>query len=141
MFFSLPSWAVAVVLFAIVGTATAVGYAAGYYLREHEAKVREPFGVLQAAILGVVGLILAFAFRWRSAATKTGAPRSSRRRTRSVRRTSVRSSLPSLSEADRWSCSAGTRPSRGRSQGGAEQFRNAADDRGRRRGPAAALGA
>ena len=60
MFFSLPSWAVALVLFAVVGTATAAGYAAGYYLREHEAKVREPFGVLQGALLGVVGLILAF---------------------------------------------------------------------------------
>jgi hypothetical protein len=60
MFFSLPTWAVALIVFAIVGTATAAGYAAGYYLREHEAKVREPFGVLQAALLGVVGLILAF---------------------------------------------------------------------------------
>src|SRR3954453_12511286 len=60
MFFSLPSWALALILFAIVGTATVAGYAAGYYLREHEAKVREPFGVLQAALLGVVGLILAF---------------------------------------------------------------------------------
>src|SRR3954447_12566923 len=60
MFFSLSSWAVALVLFAIVGTATVVGYAAGCYLRDHEAKVREPFGVLQGALLGVVGLILAF---------------------------------------------------------------------------------
>src|SRR3954470_24630450 len=60
MFFSLPSWALALILFAVVGTATAAGYAVGYYLREHEAKVREPFGVLQAALLGVVGLILAF---------------------------------------------------------------------------------
>jgi len=60
MFFSLSSWEVALILFAVVGTATAAGYAAGYYLREHEAKVREPFGVLQGALLGVVGLILAF---------------------------------------------------------------------------------
>src|SRR3954453_18785208 len=60
MFFSLSSWAVGLILFALVGTATAAGYAAGYYLREHEAKVREPFGVLQGALLGVVGLILAF---------------------------------------------------------------------------------
>src|SRR3954467_1269138 len=60
MFFSLPTWAVALIVFAVVGAATAIGYAAGYYLREHEAKVREPFGVLQAALLGVVGLILAF---------------------------------------------------------------------------------
>jgi hypothetical protein len=60
MFFSLPSWAVALLVFAVIGTATAAGYAIGRYLREHEANVREPFGVLQAAILGVVGLILAF---------------------------------------------------------------------------------
>jgi hypothetical protein len=60
MFFSLPSWAVALILVAVVGTATAAGYAAGYYLREHQAKVREPFGVLQGALLGVVGLVLAF---------------------------------------------------------------------------------
>src|SRR3982751_5738459 len=60
MFFSLSSWAVGLVLFAVVGTATVAGYAAGCYLREHEAKVREPFGVLQGALLGVVGLILAF---------------------------------------------------------------------------------
>jgi hypothetical protein len=60
MFFSLSSWAVALVLFAVVGTATVAGYAAGCYLREHEARVREPFGVLQGALLGVVGLILAF---------------------------------------------------------------------------------
>ena len=60
MFFSFSSWAVGLILFAVVGAATAAGYAAGYYLREHEAKVREPFGVLQGALLGVVGLILAF---------------------------------------------------------------------------------
>jgi hypothetical protein len=60
MFFSLSSWALAFILSAVVGTATAAGYAAGYYLREHEAKVREPLGVLQGALLGVVGLILAF---------------------------------------------------------------------------------
>src|SRR5213083_2870099 len=60
MFFSLSSWAVALALFAVVGTATVAGYAAGCYLRDHEARVREPFGVLQGALLGVVGLILAF---------------------------------------------------------------------------------
>src|SRR5215212_2930408 len=60
MFFSLPSWAVALILFAVIGAVTAAGYASGRYLREHEAKLREPFGVLQAALLGVVGLILAF---------------------------------------------------------------------------------
>lgn len=60
MFFSLPSWAVALIIFGLVGAVTAAGYACGRYLREHQAKLREPFGVLQAALLGVVGLILAF---------------------------------------------------------------------------------
>src|SRR5215471_20089887 len=60
MFFSLPSWAVALIVLGIIGAATAAGYGVGRYLRKHEAKLREPFGVLQGALLGVVGLILAF---------------------------------------------------------------------------------
>src|SRR6516164_11745321 len=60
MFFTLSSLELALIVFAVVGAATASGYALGYYLRKHEASVREPFGVLQGALLGVVGLILAF---------------------------------------------------------------------------------
>jgi hypothetical protein len=60
VFFSLPSWAVALVLLAVIGGATVAGYAVGRELREHHAGLREPFGVLQGALLGVVGLILAF---------------------------------------------------------------------------------
>ena len=60
MFFSLPTWAVALVIFAIIGTATAIGYGTGRYLRHQQDTLREPFGVLQGALLGVVGLILAF---------------------------------------------------------------------------------
>jgi hypothetical protein len=60
VFFSLPSWAVALILLALIGAATAVGYAIGRNLRRHQATLREPFGVLQGALLGVVGLILAF---------------------------------------------------------------------------------
>src|SRR5215831_10866865 len=36
------------------------GYGAGRYLRQHHESLREPFGVLQGALLGIVGLILAF---------------------------------------------------------------------------------
>jgi hypothetical protein len=59
-FFSLPTWVVAVIIFAVVGAATVAGYLTGRYLREHEAKFREPYGVLQGALLGIVGLLLAF---------------------------------------------------------------------------------
>src|SRR5262249_23661182 len=60
MFFSLPSWAVALIVFGVIGAVTTGGYLTGLYLREHEAKLREPYGVLQGALLGVVGLLLAF---------------------------------------------------------------------------------
>ena len=60
MFFSLPSWAVALLVFAVVGGACVLGAALGRYLRRHTDVLREPIGVLQAALLGLVGLILAF---------------------------------------------------------------------------------
>lgn len=60
MFFSLPSWAVALLIFAVVGGACVLGASAGRYLRRHTDALREPIGVLQGALLGLVGLILAF---------------------------------------------------------------------------------
>lgn len=60
MFFSLPSWAVALLIFAVVGGACVLGAITGRYLRRHTDVLREPIGVLQAALLGLVGLILAF---------------------------------------------------------------------------------
>jgi len=60
VFFSLPSWAVALIIFAVVGGACLAGAIAGRYLRRHTDALREPIGVLQGALLGVVGLILAF---------------------------------------------------------------------------------
>src|SRR6185503_15816500 len=54
------SLAVAVLVTAVVGGVTAAGVVLGRYLRKHSETLREPFGVLQAALLGVVGLILAF---------------------------------------------------------------------------------
>ena len=60
MFFRLSSWELGLIILAVVGTATLAGFATGRYLRKHSDTLREPFGVLQAALLGVVGLILAF---------------------------------------------------------------------------------
>jgi hypothetical protein len=60
VFFSLPSWAVALLVFAVVGGACVLGAVLGRYLRRHTDVLREPIGVLQAALLGLVGLILAF---------------------------------------------------------------------------------
>jgi hypothetical protein len=44
----------------VVGGTAALGVLAGRYLRAHSERYREPIGVLQGALLGVVGLILAF---------------------------------------------------------------------------------
>ena len=59
-FFSLSSWQLALLILAAIGTATLAGHLAGRSLREHSGTLREPFGILQGALLGVVGLVLAF---------------------------------------------------------------------------------
>ena len=59
-FFSLSSWQLALLILAVIGAATLAGHAAGRSLRKHSGTLREPFGVLQGALLGVVGLLLAF---------------------------------------------------------------------------------
>lgn len=61
MFFRLTSWELGLLIFAVVVGGTALGLGIGWYLRKHSETLREPFGVLQAALLGLVGLILAFA--------------------------------------------------------------------------------
>jgi len=60
VFFSLSSWELGLLVFAVVGGASALGVLAGRYLRRHSERYREPIGALQGALLGVVGLILAF---------------------------------------------------------------------------------
>jgi hypothetical protein len=60
LFFSLSSWELWLLVFAVIGTVSALGVLAGRYLRRHLDTYREPIGALQAALLGVVGLILAF---------------------------------------------------------------------------------
>jgi hypothetical protein len=60
VFFRLSSVELALVLFAVVFGTTGLGLALGHYLRERSEHLREPLGVLQAALLGLVGLVLAF---------------------------------------------------------------------------------
>jgi hypothetical protein len=60
VFFSLTSWELWLLVFAVVGGASGVGVLIGRFLRQHGDTYREQFSVLQAALLGVVGLILAF---------------------------------------------------------------------------------
>src|SRR4051794_25248388 len=60
MFFSLSSWALAAILFLAVASGTACGVALGRRLRAQHETLREPFVVIQGALLGLVGLILAF---------------------------------------------------------------------------------
>jgi hypothetical protein len=60
VFFSLPSWALALVILAVTGATTVAGYLVGRTLRQHHATLKEPLGVLQTALLGLVALILAF---------------------------------------------------------------------------------
>jgi hypothetical protein len=59
VFFRLSSLELGLLIFAIVLGTTLLGVLAGRRLRAH-ADLREPFGVLQAALLGLVALILAF---------------------------------------------------------------------------------
>jgi hypothetical protein len=60
VFFRLASWELALLLFGITTCFTLAGFAGGRYLRAHSATLSEPLGVLQGALLGVVGLVLAF---------------------------------------------------------------------------------
>jgi len=59
VFYALNSKELFLVVVAVIGGAAGVGSIAGHYLR-NSAHYREPVGVVQAALLGVVGLILAF---------------------------------------------------------------------------------
>jgi hypothetical protein len=60
LFFSLSDWTLALVILAVVASVTGAGVAIGRVLRKKSEVLREPFGALQGALLGVVGLILAF---------------------------------------------------------------------------------
>ena len=60
MFFRLTSLELGLLIFGLVLGMTLVGSFLGRRLRSHSDTLREPFGVIQAALLGLVALILAF---------------------------------------------------------------------------------
>ena len=60
VFFSLSSWQLGLVLTVIMFGATIVGLVIGRILSHHAETLREPFGAVQAALLTLVGLVLAF---------------------------------------------------------------------------------
>jgi hypothetical protein len=60
IFFRLTSWELGLLFFAVILGATGLGVFLGHRVRHLSESLKEPFGVLQGALLGVVGLILAF---------------------------------------------------------------------------------
>src|SRR5215208_7124390 len=60
IFFRLTSWELGLLFFAVILGATGVGVFLGHRVRHLSGTLKEPFGVLQAALLGLVALLLAF---------------------------------------------------------------------------------
>jgi hypothetical protein len=60
VFFRLSSLELGLLLFAVVFGATGLGLLCGRYLRHRSEHLQVPLGVLQTALLGLVGLVLAF---------------------------------------------------------------------------------
>jgi hypothetical protein len=60
LFFSLSSFELGLLLFAVLLGATGLGIFLGHRVRHLSDSLKEPFGILQGALLGLVGLLLAF---------------------------------------------------------------------------------
>src|SRR4051812_23367904 len=60
IFFRLSTWALLLVLAAIMVGATLAGLAFGRRVGLRSSHLREPFGILQGALIGFMGLVLAF---------------------------------------------------------------------------------
>jgi hypothetical protein len=59
-FFELSTWLLLVLISVVIGGATVIGLLIGRAVRGKSADLREPFSVMQAALLGFMGLVLAF---------------------------------------------------------------------------------
>ena len=60
VFFRLSSTELGLLLFAVLLGATGLGIFVAHHFRHLSDDLKEPFGILQAALLGLVGLLLAF---------------------------------------------------------------------------------
>jgi hypothetical protein len=60
LFFGLSTWLLVLFLVLVMAAATAAGLLLGRRMAAQGEHMREPFGVLQAALIGFMGLILAF---------------------------------------------------------------------------------
>ena len=60
LFFRVGSFELGLILFGVVLGTTLLGVLIGRRLRHHVDALREPFGVVQAALAGLVALLLAF---------------------------------------------------------------------------------
>ncbi len=60
MFFRLSSWTLALVLFGVIVGMAVLGLVVGHRLRHRAHHFREPIGAVQTALLGFMGLVLAF---------------------------------------------------------------------------------
>jgi hypothetical protein len=60
VFFGLNTWVLVLLLAGILFGATATGLVLGRVMGAHSEGLREPFGVLQGALVGFMGLVLAF---------------------------------------------------------------------------------
>jgi hypothetical protein len=60
LFFGLSTHVLVLILFALMFGATAIGFGLGRSHRDNAEKLREPVAVLQGALLGFMGLVLAF---------------------------------------------------------------------------------
>jgi hypothetical protein len=60
IFFRLSTWELGLLVFIVIIGSTALGVFLGHRVRHLSDRLKEPLGILQAALLGVVGLILAF---------------------------------------------------------------------------------
>jgi hypothetical protein len=60
IFFRLSSWVLFLGLAGIMVSATVIGLALGRRVDMRSSTLREPFGILQGALIGIMGLVLAF---------------------------------------------------------------------------------